>query len=117
MKTKHYHNTNNVDPITARLEAKKNLRQEDLIYAFFEMTTFKRLSASEVHRMYNSFPIEVLNRILNKKLSEHYKVPLTSIRRGMSNLTKEGYLIKTNDTQSGRYGKQEHFYKLAQSRI
>ena len=52
MKTKHYHNTNGLDPITARLEAKKNLRQEDIIYTIFKDSCFKRLTASEVWEYY-----------------------------------------------------------------
>lgn len=101
MKTKHYHNTNGLDRETALLEAKKNLTQEDIIFTIFKKSTFKRLSASEVWEYY--------------KVGKN--IPLTSIRRGMSNLQAEGYLEKTNDTRIGIYGKPEHFYRLTQTRI
>ena len=117
MKTKHYHNTNRLDQITARLEAKKNLRQEDIIYCIFKTTTLKSLSASEVWKWYTG-------KIGNEKTREYMKIayggsntPLTSIRRGMSNLQREGILEKTNKTTQGIYGKQEHFYRLSQTKI
>tara|TARA_R100000781_G_scaffold109064_1_gene73843 strand:+ start:50 stop:364 length:315 start_codon:yes stop_codon:yes gene_type:complete len=101
MKTKHYHNTNGLDRTTALLQAKKNLTQEDIIYTIFKSSCFKKLSASEVWEYY--------------KVGKN--VPLTSIRRGMSNLQREGILEKTKETRIGIYGKPEHFYKLSQNRL
>jgi len=97
MKTKHYFNTNRVDEITERLEAKKNLRQEDMLYYIF--VDHKKLTASEA---WNKF---------------RKPVPITSIRRGMSNLQKEGILIKTNETKKGMYGKPECIYQLVQHKL
>ncbi|QDP64641.1 MAG: hypothetical protein Unbinned4585contig1001_5 [Prokaryotic dsDNA virus sp.] len=97
MKTKHYFNSNRVDEITERLEAKKNLRQEDMLYYIF--VDHKKLTASEAWTKFRK------------------PVPLTSIRRGMSNLQREGILLKTNETKKGMYGKPEHFYKLSQIKI
>ena len=106
MKTKHYHNTNGLDRLTEKIQSQKNLNQEDIIYLIFKKSTFKKLSASEVWQYYS----ETLSRV-NKN------IPLTSIRRGISNLMREGYLIKTNETRAGIYGKPEHFYKLSQNRL
>jgi hypothetical protein len=39
--------------------------------------------------------------------------PLTSIRRAITNLTKEGRLIKTHKMKIGIYGKQVHTWRLA----
>ena len=39
--------------------------------------------------------------------------PLTSIRRSMSNLTKAGYLVKTDTQVDGRYGRPEYRWNLA----
>jgi|TARA_R100001082_G_scaffold35561_1_gene18555 predicted cupin superfamily sugar epimerase len=102
MKTKHYHNTNKLDRVAEKMQAEKNLNQEDIIYLIFKKSTFKKLTPSEVWKYYQGMK---------------NNIPLTSVRRGMSNLMKEGYLIKTNDTQSGLYGKPEHFYKLSQNRL
>ena len=117
MKTKHYHNTNSVDPVTERLEAKKNLRQEDIIYSLFSLSGTTEFTASKIYNIYNSIDKGSLSKILGKKINEHYQVPLSSIRRGISNLKKQGYLKKTNETKIGIYGKPEHIYTLSQTKI
>lgn len=40
------------------------------------------------------------------------KVPITSIRRSMSDLTKEGILEKTDQKQTGYFGDLEHLWTL-----
>ena len=97
MKTKHYFNTNRVDQITERLEASKNLRQEDQLYCLFRLE--KKLTDSEAWSKFTQ------------------SVPLTSIRRGMSNLMREGMLEKTTQTKLGIYGKPECYYILSQTKI
>ena len=37
--------------------------------------------------------------------------PLTSVRRAMTNLTKDGLLEKTELKAEGIYGRPEHFWK------
>ncbi len=39
------------------------------------------------------------------------KVPITSVRRGFSNLTKEGYLEKTNEVEQGEMKVNIHKWK------
>ena len=39
--------------------------------------------------------------------------PLTSVRRGISNLTKGGDLIKLETMQDGLYGKPEHLWTVS----
>ena len=100
MKTKHYHNTNNLS-IKEFLKAQKaNMKQEEVVRFIFNNTMFKNLTASEVW--------------------EHFKiyknVPLTSIRRAMSNLQRQGYLFKLSKTKTGIYGKPEHFYTTIKAR-
>ena len=97
MKTKHYFNTNRLNKVTERLEASKNLRQEDTLYFIFKME--KKLTASEAWTHFAK------------------PVPLTSIRRGISNLMREGMLEKTNETKIGLYGKPECYYRLSQFKI
>ena len=40
------------------------------------------------------------------------QVPITSIRRAMSNLQQEEKLVKTTDTKTGIYGAPEHYYRI-----
>ena len=40
------------------------------------------------------------------------KIPLTSVRRAMSNLTRDTRLIKTDETIEGPYGMPEHVWIL-----
>lgn len=40
--------------------------------------------------------------------------PLTSIRRAITDLTKEGKLIRTEEKKPGIYGRPESIYKLNQ---
>lgn len=36
------------------------------------------------------------------------QAPITSIRRALSNLTKDGWLVKTSTKRQGEYGRPEH---------
>ncbi len=40
--------------------------------------------------------------------------PITSIRRALTNLTKEGTLEKTDKKVKGQYGHREHLWRLAE---
>ena len=53
-------------------------------------------------------PSEVLSRIKNN-------CPLTSIRRAITNLTKDGFLKKTDGKKAGIYGKNEHEWVINNS--
>jgi hypothetical protein len=44
-------------------------------------------------------------------LFDDYNTPLTSIRRAMTNLETEGYLVKTSRMIKGDYGKPVHCWK------
>jgi hypothetical protein len=41
------------------------------------------------------------------------KCPITSIRRGMTNLANSGKLIKTDELTMGKFGKREHLWVAA----
>ncbi|MCK5613872.1 hypothetical protein KAR91_69055 [Candidatus Pacearchaeota archaeon] len=45
-------------------------------------------------------------------LASKFPWPITSIRRAISNLTKSGFLEKTELKQSGLYGKKEYIWKI-----
>jgi hypothetical protein len=69
--------------------------QEEIILEFFESN--RNLEASPE-------TVQILN------FSSH--VPLTSIRRGVTNLTNDGKLLKTEKTEVGRYGAKTHLWTL-----
>lgn len=43
----------------------------------------------------------------------YFKAPITSIRRAMTDLTKLGYLVKTEEKRPGEYGELNYCWKLA----
>ena len=56
-------------------------------------------------------PFEVWSDIIKWPLVS-YKTPITSIRRGISDLTKLGYLEKTKEKRAGEYGELNYCWKL-----
>lgn len=50
-------------------------------------------------------------------LKLYTKEPLTSIRRGITNLTRDGKLRKTEVKVTGYYGKPEYVYQLPSSQL
>jgi len=52
-----------------------------------------------------------------KYCSKHPEVPITSIRRAMSNLTDKGDLIKTDEKKKEKYGKANYIWKRAPKNI
>jgi len=51
------------------------------------------------------------------EMAEYFSnsVPLTSVRRAISNLVFEGVVRKLDDTKIGIYGKPEHYYNLVEN--
>ena len=93
-----YFNTTDQDIDYVNKRKAKNRTQEGIVHDIFKsMTT---LTASEVLTA-----SETLNLFSNK-------VPITSIRRAISNLQKEEKLVKTTDTKTGIYGAPEHYYTI-----
>jgi predicted HTH transcriptional regulator len=66
--------------------------QEHIILELFKRTG--RLSPSEVCRLLD------------------YKYPITSVRRAISNLTRDGYLEKTDKKKKGFYGRLEYVWEI-----
>ena len=93
-----YFNTTDQDIDYVNKRKAKNRTQEGIVHDLFKsMTT---LTASEVLTA-----SETLNLFSNK-------VPITSIRRAISNLQQEEKLVKTTDTKTGIYGAPEHYYTI-----
>jgi predicted ArsR family transcriptional regulator len=42
--------------------------------------------------------------------------PITSIRRALTNLTRLGYAVKTDDVKKGMYGRNEHVWMYKESK-
>lgn len=69
-------------------ENQKALSQEERILFYFE-DSFEP----------NFTPFEILNDVFQNQ------IPITSVRRAMTNLTSQGKLIKTDIQRLGAYGK------------
>ena len=91
-KSINYHNTTNQSSGYVKTRKKKNKSQEDLVYELF--IQHKKLTASAVHALFPK------------------NVPLTSVRRAISNLQYEEKLIKLEETITGIYDAPEHYYQL-----
>lgn len=87
-----YFNTTDQDIDFVNKRKAKNKTQEVIVYELFKSNT--TLTASEV---LNMFPKQV---------------PITSVRRAISNLKHESKLVKTEDTKTGIYGSPEHYYRI-----
>ena len=72
------------------------MRQIDTIREFFTTHKYKAYSPSQV------WGIAFAGTLL----------PLTSVRRGISNLEEQGILEKLPATRRGLYGRSEHFWTL-----
>jgi len=100
-----YYNTNNENGSQLLKSIQKGLTQEQIIMGIFknplikdDNKNHKGFSASQIHKIFGDD-----------------NVPLTSIRRAMSNLCyEENFLEKTDKFVIGIYGKQEHIYKIKQ---
>ena len=89
-----YYNTTHAAGSELRGYQDKALSQDELIMAFF---------AGAEGFLYT--PSEIRKRVFDDT------VPLTSVRRSMTNLTNARRLIKTDQMRSGIYGRPEHCWR------
>ena len=94
-----FFNTNNTLKHDLPKKKKKNLTQNMAILNLFQ-TSYPKWTASLCYEQL----------IASNKI--HPDTLLGSIRRGLSQLKRAGYLEKENETRMGMYGKNEHYYKL-----
>ena len=71
--------------------------QDQAVLKIFEDNQYTAFTPSEVHRTFGP------------------TVPITSIRRALTNLTQAGKLVKTNAKRQGPYGRYEYCWKIATS--
>ena len=93
-----YYNTNDESGEDLRESWTKTANQDELILQFFIDNPNQLFTPDDIQHM-----CEVCDR--------HW--PITSIRRGISTLTKAGNLTKTSNLRKGKYGKKTHTWKLA----
>ena len=93
----HYNTTkeNGTELVDYRL---KNLKQEDVIKELFLRQGKLTPSLALVHYI---------------ALTGKDNTPLTSIRRCISDLTKDGYLTQTGEKMKGSFGRNEWIWKKA----
>lgn len=90
-----YYNTNREVGSTL-MESRATARtQQERILEYFQIFNRSRFSPHEIRD-------NVFENI----------IPLTSVRRAMTNLTDAGYLEKTIFMKEGSYGKQVHTWRL-----
>ena len=89
-----YYNTNHLKGETLERAIESNLTQEEKIVYIFSIQK-KPMSASMVYHYFNDT-----------------RVPLTSVRRAMTNLMNQSRLRKSEKMVTGIYGKPEHLYFL-----
>lgn len=92
-----YYNTTNLKGDELKTSQKRTVSQEQKILEIFKDRKID-LSPTDVYKIFAFY---------------FKNVPLTSIRRALSNLTKDGKLKKTSKKRLGMYGKHEHCWKLA----
>lgn len=90
-----YFNTTNESGTTLKNNVAKAKSQEEKILLFCERNKLfiKGITPSQIYGFVDNYPI-------------------TSIRRALTNLTKQGKLIKTNEKRIGMYGRSEYVWKL-----
>ena len=93
-KTDKYFNTTNETPESVKIYEKKNESQNDRILSIFKKEK-KPLTASQVWERFGMIG-----------------APLTSMRRGITQLKVSGILVKTEFVKEGLYGRAEFYYKL-----
>ena len=92
-----YFNTTNVSGAELDEYESKAATQDMKILAYFVVAPFAQHT-----------PSSVLRWVFNGS------VPITSVRRALTNLTDAGELVKTNLQTKGPYGRPEHYWRLVE---
>ena len=98
-----YYNTTNEEGLELLDSRTKALTQDELILEIYQ-----------IHEEHDIDRDGLSPEIVRWTCEEFYGKdwPITSIRRSIHTLTKAGKLTKTNKLYRGRYGKNEHIWKL-----
>tara|TARA_R100001460_G_scaffold108159_2_gene158477 strand:+ start:1028 stop:1321 length:294 start_codon:yes stop_codon:yes gene_type:complete len=90
-----YYNTTNLKGDELKTSQKKAVSQEQKILDIF-----------------NKYQIPLSPTDIYSDFFKSINAPITSIRRALSNLTRDGKLEKTSKKKLGMYGKYEHCWQL-----
>lgn len=91
-----YHNTTKLSGDGLKVANVQTRKQEAVILDFFSANPGQEYTPFEVHE--NCFRLQ--------------GVPITSTRRGISNLTSDGILEKTDNKRLGPYGKPSYTWRV-----
>lgn len=91
--TSHYNTTNEKGATLRTYEDAAKSLEERIILLMREQIEIPRWSPTRLHGYFNN-------------------VPITSVRRALTNLTKEGRLYKSEVMSVGGYGRREHNWVL-----
>lgn len=100
MKTHSYFNTTDVSGADLARYQDAALSQEERLLAYFE-------DAFNAGQYVKLTPTNALILVFSNK------VPITSIRRALSNMTRDGKLMKDGQTK-GPYGRPETYWRLVE---
>ena len=90
----YYNTTNQTDPMLSSFKA-KTFKQDDEILYFFARNPLQSYTPFEIHRA-----------IFDDS------VPITSIRRSITNLTNSGKLVKLHNKTMERYGRPNYCWRF-----
>ena len=93
-----FYNTTNEEGSVLKLSRVKEANQTMLVLEVFKAFPNESFSPDDVARY--------IDRVLKKQY------PITSIRRAVTELTKEDSLVKTKEKKMGNWGKRVHTWKL-----
>ena len=92
----HYNTTNETGEVLKQY-SRKARNQEEVVLEIFKK--YRRLTASECHAFFMRY-------------TTVFGVPLTSIRRSITDLTKAGKLLKTGVKKEGQFGRSEYVWMI-----
>lgn len=95
-------NTINLSGMELKAAHLNTLKQEEFITEIFKNNPTSLISPSQVLSIYNKY--------------YHKNVPITSIRRAMTDLTTKDILRKTSVKVKGLYGLDEHCWVLKETK-
>lgn len=101
-KVEHWYNTVNLEDLELLEAVRKCKNQENAVYSFFKKRPYHCFTPAAVLRF-----LIVLHPDVVKP-----GTPVTSIRRAITNLTKAGLLVKTDDKIIEGYGVANHLWRL-----
>lgn len=101
---KSFHNTIRLTGRNLALAEAAAKTQQEKVYIFF------------LYRRQSAFPPSRVHHLMLMEKLIHDSVPVTSIRRAITNLTKEGKLQQTETMVEGPLGKPEYTWTVKSNR-